>query len=123
MTPLKCIRQTVGQTGRERESGKRGDGEEGETGREVSSTEEGESGSKGRRDYAGGASACTCACVCVAHMYKDMQLTGNKQLKKSISTHTHGNTITHKADSRHKRHKVHTDMRTCTHTDSHTQLY
>lgn len=41
---------------RERESGKRGDGEEGETGREVSSTEEGEMWEQeGRRDYAGGA--------------------------------------------------------------------
>lgn len=73
----------------------------------------GDVGARGRRDYAGGASVCVCARECVLHMC--LRICSSQETNSC--KHTHGNTTTHKADSRrHKRQKARTNMKTHTHT-------
>lgn len=96
MTPLKWIRQTERETGRER-------AEREETGR--MERQEGRFPLKRRGCCRSKREERLCwwrlcararMCVCIAHVSQDMQLTGNKQLQKSISPHidTHRNNHT-----------------------------
>lgn len=119
MTPLQCIRQTVRQT--HRPSGKRGDREEGETGREVSSTGEGEMWEQEGGEIMLVAPLYVHVCMCVHCTHVSGYAAHRKQTAAKIHfpTHIHRN---HHTQGQQRKTQKHTDMNIHTHTQNPTEL-
>ncbi len=101
--------ETDRQAERERESGKRGDREEGETGREVSSTEEGEMWEQeGGEIMLVAPVLCVRVCMCVNCTHVSgyaahRKQTAAKSPPSSPHTNAHTHTHTHTRKYNHKR--------------------